>query len=399
MAKFSRREFIKITSAGALMTALPLHLGVNSFVTAIGKVKKSVALAPIKRGSSEEEIINAVRATAEYATDFSWLARGDSVLIKPVCNSGNKYPATTSPLAISAMIRLLKDKGAGQVYVMDMSGIEYVKLTEKGLVKGSTRKLMENNGILQATLKEGGILYLPEEEGWSAFYEETPKAKRSWKRGISIPKILQKVDHIVLMPRTGRHVLTGSSLGLKAVVGYMRLDSRLEFHRDASTFHAKIAEANTLPTLLNKQRLVLTLADKVLSTFGPDEGYVATPEVGLVMASESVLAHDMVSLAWLLECLRNTPEEERDSVRKDPCLSPTAVNVTNRGVVMLLGGAVESAKTEKMPWRKVTSIWDDLVLQNAFEVFGFVPQVNFYIVSFMSDTLLEMLQKSVALPN
>lgn len=399
MAKFSRREFIKITSASALMTALPLDLALNSFVSAIGKAKKSVALAPIKKGSSEEEIVGAVRATAESATDFSWLARGDSVLIKPVCNSGNKYPATTSPLAISAMIRLLKDKGANQVYVMDMSGIEYVKLTEKGLVKGSTRKLMENNGILQATLKEGGILYLPEEEGWSAFYEEAPKAKRSWKRGISIPKILQKVDHIVLMPRTGRHVLTGSSLGLKAVVGYMRLDSRLEFHRDAATFHAKIAEANTLPTLLNKQRLVLTLADKVLSTFGPDAGYVATPDVGLVIASESIVAHDMVSLAWLLECLRNTPEEERNSARKDPCQSPTAVNVTNRGVVMLLGGAVESAKTEKMPWRKVTSIWDDMVLQNAFEVFGFVPQVNFHIVSSMPDTLLEILQKSVALPN
>lgn len=385
-------------TAGALVRALPIYENTPR-ILALEKDKKLVALAPIKKGSSGEEIIRAVWLTAESATDFSWLGKGDSVLIKPACNSGNHYPATTSPLAISAMIRLLRDKGAGKIYVMDMGGVEYVKLTEKGLVKGSTRKLMEDNGIAQSTLQEGAILYLPEEEGWDAFYEEIPHVNKSWKKGILIPKILQKVDHIVLMPRTGRHVLTGSSLGLKAVVGYMRLDSRIEFHRDASTFHAKIAEANSLPILLEKQRLVLTLADKVLSTFGPDTGYVAVPDVGVVMASESVLAHDIVSLAWLLECLRNTPNEQRNSVRKDPCQSSTAVNMTNRGVVMLLGGAVEAAKAENMPWRKVVSLWDDMVLHNAFEVFGFIPEVEFNVVGLIPRTLLEVLQRSVTLPN
>lgn len=398
MLTFSRREFIKVSMAGVLMTALPLPFQRNGAM-AVERVNKVVTLFPIKKGSAAEEVISAVQSAAESATDFSWLARGDSVLIKPVSNSGNQYPATTSPLAVSAMIKLLKKKGAGEVYVMDMSGIEHVKLTEKGLVKGSSRKLMENNGILSATVNEGGIFYPPEEDGWDAFYEEMPKVKKSWKKDILIPKILQKIDHIVLLPRTGRHVLTGSSLGLKAVVGYMRTDSRLEFHRDASTFHAKIAEANTLPTLLDKQRLVLTLADKVLSTFGPDTGYVASPEVGLVIASESIVAHDMVSLAWLLECLRSTPEEERNSVRKDPCQSSAAVNMTNRGVVMLLGGPVESAKTEKMPWRKVNTIWDDMVLQNAFEVFGYVPEVELNIVGSMPESLLEVIQKSVTLPN
>ncbi|HNR51348.1 MAG TPA: DUF362 domain-containing protein, partial [Deltaproteobacteria bacterium] len=64
----------------------------------------------------------AIRACAEAATDFSWLSRGDAVFIKPVVNSGNPYPATTSPIAVAAMIELLREKGAGRVVVGDMSG-------------------------------------------------------------------------------------------------------------------------------------------------------------------------------------------------------------------------------------------------------------------------------------
>ena len=87
-----------------------------------------------------------------------------------------------------------------------------------------------------------------------------------------MPNILKDVDHIVLMPRCGRHVLAGSTLGLKAAVGYWRTDTRLEYHRDAATFHEKTAEANTARILLDKQRIVVSAADRILTTFGPDDG-------------------------------------------------------------------------------------------------------------------------------
>ncbi len=74
------------------------------------------------------------------------------------------------------------------------------------------------------------------------------------------------------MPRCARHVLAGSTLGLKAAVGYWRTDTRLEYHRDAATFQEKTAEGNTVQTLIQKQRLVLTAADKILTSFGPDQG-------------------------------------------------------------------------------------------------------------------------------
>jgi uncharacterized protein (DUF362 family) len=50
--------------------------------------------------------MRAVSETARAATDFGWLSRGDSVLIKPSLNSGNPYPATTNPEGIRAMVEL-----------------------------------------------------------------------------------------------------------------------------------------------------------------------------------------------------------------------------------------------------------------------------------------------------
>lgn len=297
------------------------------------------------------------------------------MLIKPVINSGNPYPATTSPASVKTMISILKEKGAGRVIVSDLSGVEHVKLSPDKL-RGSTRELMAACGILQAAQTAGGEIYLPEEKGWDAFYEEGPVGASNWMSGIMMPEIIKEVDHIVLLPRCGRHLLAGSTLGLKAAVGYWRTDTRLEYHRDAATFQEKTAEANTVPSLMEKQRLVLTLADKILATKGPDEGYIVEPETGLVMASESIVAHDMVSLAWLLEARRPLPEEEK-SGRRDPYTTQFVVNMANKAVTGLLGGVGEAFKAEKLFRNDIRTIWEDRVLGRSFELFGGIPELTF----------------------
>ena len=45
-----------------------------------------VSMAGVSRRANEAELITAIRQAAEAATDFSWLSRGDSILIKPVVN-------------------------------------------------------------------------------------------------------------------------------------------------------------------------------------------------------------------------------------------------------------------------------------------------------------------------
>ncbi len=259
-----------------------------------------VAVEAVARGAGAEAVVAAVKRVAEAASDFSWLARGDVVFIKVAGNSGNRYPATTSPLAVQAMVSLLREKGAGKVIMGDKSGVEHVY--DDGRRRwGSSRQLFRQNGLHQAALDSGAEVHYFEEAGYNAYFsDQTEHSGGHWQGALMLPEILTRVDHVVLLPRVSRHVLAGSTLGLKAGVGWLRDDSRLELHRDARSFFEKIVEINDASTLRKKLRLVLTDATKVQTTYGPDRGFAVEPDPGLVFGSESLLAHDMTALGWLL---------------------------------------------------------------------------------------------------
>jgi len=330
-----------------------------------------VFLAGVSKGAPEQAIKLAVRHAAEAATDFSWLSKGDAVFIKPVNNSGTPYPATTSPTAIAAMVEILKEKGARRVIVGDMSGVQYLRFSPTSL-SGSSRALMTSSGVSKAVQSSGAEMHCFEEGGWNAFYEDLPATGSNWKRGLMMPNILKEVQHIVLMPRCSRHILAGSSLGLKAVVGYWRHDTRLEYHRDAATLQEKTAEGNTVTTLRTKQRLVISAADKLLTTYGPDKGYVFEPDSGLIIASDSVVAHDMVSLAWLLENRTIIPVSERDGFIDT---SKAVPRLANHMVTGWLGGWGSALASETMTKNSLNTIWDDRVLTRSYDLFGGVPAI------------------------
>ena len=372
-----RREFLRFVGATSALlvsqSSASLGMPQNPGGGASPKPGRQtrVLLAGVGKNPSEQTLKAAVRAAAEATTDFSWLSKGDDVFIKPALNCGKPYPATTNPIAIGAMIELLKEKGAGRVIVGDMCGIEHVKLSPEGL-SGSSRRLMETSGMARAVQNAGGEIHFFEEAGWNAFYEDFPAAGSHWKNGLMLPNILKEVQHIILMPRCGRHVLAGSTLGLKAAVGYWRHDTRLEYHREASTFQEKTAEGNTVETLRKKQRLVLSAADKILITFGPDQGDIFQPENGLVIASDSVVAHDMVSLAWLLENRKGfSPSAKNEFIDS----SQLVARIANHFVVTKLGGWRPALLSERLTKNDLSAIWDDRVLNHAYRIFGGVPQV------------------------
>lgn len=399
-----RRTFLKTSAVSLASTLLPLGA---TTATTDGVALKSrtrsgaetpVFLAGMVKGSNGKVFKTAIREAAEAATDFSWLSKRDAVFIKPALNSSNPYPATTSPEAVAAMTSLLIEKGAGRVIVGDMSGIEHVKLTPEG-VRGSSRGLMKSCGMAEAALKAGAELHFPEEAGWKAFYEDMPGSGSNWKGPLMMPNLLRQVDHIILMPRCARHVLAGSTLGLKAAVGYWRTDTRLEYHRDAATFQEKTAEGNTVGTLVEKQRLVLTAADKILTSFGPDKGYIMQPETGLVIASESVVAHDMTSLAWLLLNRESIPESEKDMF-SDPYESQFVVTLGNHWVVGKLGGWLAALTPEGLTRNDINTIWDDRVLNRAYQVLGGRPKIKMETANrAVPGELKERLTEMIKLPS
>jgi uncharacterized protein (DUF362 family) len=336
-------------------------------------VSELVVLKALALGVNDDEVISAVRNVAEATTDFSWLSRGDTVLIKPASNSAKRYPATTSPLSIRAMAGLLRERGAGRVMVADKPGVEHVYQDEKRQ-RSSSRKIMTINGLHQAALESGAEVHYFDEAGYDAYFGDRTEHDSHWRGELILPNILNKVDHVVLLPRVSRHVTAGTSLGLKAAVGWLRDDSRLELHRDAKSFFEKIAEINDARVLRQKLRLVLTVATKVQATYGPDRGFAAEPDPGLVFGSESLLAHDMFSLGWLLWNREYATPRAQVAWYRDPFL--TYPGTINRLFVGYIWGVRQLLRSETYGTVPIRSVRTDPVISMAAGIWGGMPRLE-----------------------
>lgn len=232
------------------------------------------------------------------ATSFSWLKKGDHVFIKLALNSGNRFPATSDPWVLGVLLKILQEKGAGKIIVGDKCGVGHVKHFQD-MKKGSSRKLCKSSGLLKVIEKNGATPAFFEERGFDSYIKTSPKNINHWKKPVWITSVVKDVDHIIYMPRVSSHVMGDITCGLKLGVGFLRDDSRLEFHKGGEYFYQMYEEINDIPEINRKLRLTVTSGRKLFTTVGPDMGHVSNPEYGLVMASESLIANELLSYAWL----------------------------------------------------------------------------------------------------
>jgi len=302
----TRREFLLGTAGLALATALPAcsqttktvqNQTAEPEILSVTDQELQVSCSWVARGEHENSY-PLYKKTVEAATDFSWLSKEDQVLIKIALNSGNRYPATTDPWSVQCMVKLLKEKGAGKILVGDQSGFGTVQWT-KDRKEGSSRQLAKTAGILKVIEDSGAEPCFFEEYGWDAYRPAIPEGKHHWKRQIMVPAKLEEVDHIIYLPRVSSHILAGKTLGLKLAVGFLRSDSRGEFHKGGKQFYAMYEEINHIAPIASKLRLIVSSGRSVLTLIGPNEGPTAKPDHGLVLASEDLLAHEMLAYAWL----------------------------------------------------------------------------------------------------
>jgi hypothetical protein len=291
----------------------------------------------VSRGSGDEVLAAAIRDTLITATDnFAWLDHGDRVLLKPALNSGDPYPSTTHPLALSVAAGLLEERGA-KVTIGDQSGIEHVLHDPGGVIRGSSREIFFRSGMGAA----GESRFVSfEEDGWEAgFYHHQSENTRSWRSGFFISRWAENADHILCLPRLSTHSQAGATLGLKCMVGMLREDSRLEFHANGpyNTFILNAAKGSTLisrddgtakflekiveisDAIRKKLRLTLFVATEAQTTFGPDrysiragngglgKPYIASPDPGFVFGSPDPVAAEAFALALLLDLKTMVP--------------------------------------------------------------------------------------------
>ncbi|WP_424720436.1 DUF362 domain-containing protein [Methanoregula sp.] len=267
---------------------------------------------------------------------FSWLDKGDTVLLKPALNSSDPYPATTHPLAIEVTSQLLAERGA-KIVIGDQSGIEHVLHHPGGVIRGSSRSSYIRSGMGS---KDDTRFVSFEEGGWdTGFYHYRSGSTPSWPYGFFISDWARKADHIISLPRLSTHSQAGATLGFKIMVGMLREDSRMEFHANgpynnvitkaakgsvlsakddhSGTFFEKIVEISD--AIKGKLRLTMIVATEAQATFGPDRfgirlgplglgrAYVKKPEPGLVFASVDQVAAEAYALALLKDLKHEVP--------------------------------------------------------------------------------------------
>ena len=250
----------------------------------------------VPRGGHENSFA-LVKKMVEAATDFKWLSRGDRVLLKLSMNSGFPYPRTTDPWLLDSMIRMLQERGA-KILVGDSAGCGHVRWTptEK---KGSSRALCDSVGFLTIINQHKATPVFFEEKDYDSFLETLPSGTHHWKKPMRITSAVKEVDHIIYLPRVSSHVLADFSGGLKIGVGFLREDSRAAFHQGGGAFAPMFEEINHVPEIEPKVRLVVSSGRALTSLVGPDLGPIVTPDYGLLFASTDLLAHDVLSYAWV----------------------------------------------------------------------------------------------------
>ena len=268
----------------------------------------------VRKGEHEKSFALA-KKMVEAATDFSWLSRGDRVLVKLALNSGNPYPRTTDPWLLDSMLKMLREKGA-KVLVGDSGGCGNVRWapSEK---RGATRGLAEKAGLLPVIIQNGAVPVFFEEQEYDSFLETLPLGAHHWKKPMRITSAVEEADHIIYLPRISSHILADFTAGLKIGVGFLREDSRLALHESGGDYAPMFEEVNHVPEIGPKVRLVVSSGRMIPTLIGPDAGPVATPDHGLYIASTDLLAHDLLAYAWMKwarEFMTSPEEQGKDGV-------------------------------------------------------------------------------------
>jgi hypothetical protein len=112
----------------------------------------------------------------------------------------------------------------------------------------------------------------------------------------------------------------------------------------------------------------------VQTTFGPDKGFAAVPDPGIVFGSESLLAHDMVSLAWLLyNREHHTPASQLTWFRDPHITCPGLMNRIFVGLIWGVGAFWDAGTYRRVPIRSART---DPVISRAAAIWGGIPELD-----------------------
>jgi uncharacterized protein (DUF362 family) len=343
---FGRRAFLLILAAGAsALGAFPGGRASHALAGKPGRPPGSGASSNpfVRGGKSLVAAVGGADPTAMVREAVSLIGgfdplglSGKSVLVKPNVVGRNGNPTTTNPAVVAAVVRALYDAGAGKVYVGDMSAI----------IRGSTKRAMEETGILSAARGAGAEALFFEDHKW-----EKVKVDGAYLKEVPVSEWIFKVDRVVNLPVIKTHAYAGYSICLKNFVGATHFTHRPYF-LNPRRWEEVVAELN----LAYRPDLNIADGTKVMVEGGPWEG--RAEGANLVLASGDRVACDAVGLALIKsygywERLNGISPWEMGQMRR---AAELGLGAGNRGELELLTASLDGDPAFDARMRKVRSL-------------------------------------------
>lgn len=220
----------------------------------------------------KDDLKQAVEEAVDQLGGFDkFIKPNDFVLLKPNFNTADPFPASSDLEFLKVVSELVCESKPRSVVVGDCSAIS-VK-TEKVIEQRKFYELEELNPLIK-------VINFNKDK-WVK--KEIPGAK--YLKKVSLPKILDQVDKLILLPCLKTHSQADFTGALKLAVGFIKPSQRNRLH--AFHLQEKIGEVNKL---INPDLIIMD-ARKCFITQGPSHGQVREP--GLILASEDRIEIDL----------------------------------------------------------------------------------------------------------
>jgi len=242
----------------------------------IGRIREN----PFKKGSkvlvskvpsaNGQDLKGKILKAVDLLGGFSKvIEKGDEILLKPNFNTGDAPPGSSDPDFVKAVIELLYEHGASKVV-----------LGESSMFSLSTRKVLEDTGMLQKA-EEAGAEVVPFDEGkWVKV-----STGGEYLSKVSLPERALTANKVVYVCCMKTHRWAKFTLSLKLAVGFMKPSERMLLH--ARNLEEKIVDLN----LVVHPDLIIMDGRKCFISGGPACGELRNPNV--VMASGDRIATDV----------------------------------------------------------------------------------------------------------
>ncbi len=356
--QLGRRGFLAASGAafgGMLVSKLagadtPPGIQPSPEIPPVDPTKK--ALVGIARGSNMED---AVRSAVGLAGGLEFIKPGQTVLIKPNITGAARFPTTTNPEVLYAVIKMVAERGPRQIYVSDrcfspVFKVETPKTINVMKYVGHLAAVEQAKKDVKAPVLAVGLEAAEEElqklgrpPGTPLWRRTKPANASHWPNGYELAELLFAVDHVINLPVIKTHFQAWFTMSMKAFVGMSHHRTRLEFHRslagqfslghqkarrrrrrgirpDIEADDAAVAPfVNRIAELNLGIRPSLNILDGTTSFVfgGPSQGDKAEPKV--IVASTDRIAADATGVA-VLKSIGTEPRLQNRTIWSNPFL-------------------------------------------------------------------------------